>query len=57
VALAIRAVKPAGKITASVEEAAKKRSITASDLGGALAQRGDSDTNTRVTSVIEIGDI
>jgi hypothetical protein len=58
VALAIRAVKPAGKMVAgATEEAAKKPSIKTSDLGGALTKGGGPNATKQAVSVIEIGDI
>jgi hypothetical protein len=56
VALAIRAVKPAGKTALRAEEAAKKPPIKASDLGGALT-KGGPVAKKQAFSVIEIGDI
>jgi hypothetical protein len=61
VALAIRAVKPAGKVALSAEQAAKRttgwRHSSAIYLSGALAKEGGPDATKQVVSVIEIGDI
>jgi hypothetical protein len=57
IALAIRAVRPAGKMALSAEQAAKKPPISASDLSGALTKEGGSDATKQAVSVIEIGDI